>query len=104
MVCQRPTDEDIDLRIEEEITGSQPVEQLDDIQVDNEEPTRVLKGGSTLPPTLKEEIVKFLKKNLDIFAWTHTDMEGIDAKLMYHCLNVDLSHPSKREKRRPLNP
>ena len=36
-----------------------------------------------------EEIVKFLKNNLDIFAWSHEDMLSIDGGMIEHRLNVD---------------
>ena len=42
---------------------------------------------------MKEEIMEFFKKNLDIFAYTHEDMPGIDNKLIEHQLNVD---PTKK--------
>ena len=42
---------------------------------------------------MKEEIMEFLKKNLDIFAWTHEDMPGIDNKVIEHWLNVN---PTKK--------
>ncbi|XP_024028922.1 uncharacterized protein LOC112093841 [Morus notabilis] len=43
--------EDIDLRVLKEAVWSQPVEQLVEIQVDEDEPTKVLKIGSDLTPT-----------------------------------------------------
>lgn len=87
--------EDIDPRIEEEITWSQLVEQLVEVQVDANEQTRVLKVGSNLTPTLRVDVEGFLKKNLNVFAWTHADMEGIDSKIMCHVLNVDPSYLPK---------
>ncbi|XP_024019521.1 uncharacterized protein LOC112091039 [Morus notabilis] len=88
--------EDIDPKIEKEITWSQPIEQLVEIWVDNEKPTRVLKIGSDLPQALKVEVENFLKKNLDVFAWTHADMVGIDSEVLCHALNADPSYPHKR--------
>lgn len=90
MVSQGLINEDIDLRVEGEITGLQLVEELEEIHVDKKEPIRVLKIGLTLSPALKEELGKFLKKNLDVFAWTHDDIEGIN--------------PMKHQKCRPMNP
>lgn len=104
MVRQGPIDEDIDPRVEEEITRSQLVEQLEDVQEDKGEPTRILKIGSTLPPVLKEELGNFLKKNMDVFAWTHANREGINAELMCYCLNVYPSYLQKHQKRSPMNP
>ena len=47
---------------------------------------------------MKEEIMEFLKKNLDIFAWTHEDMPGIDNKVIEHRLNVNLTKKSPSNK------
>ena len=33
--------------------------------------------------------MKFLKKNLDVFAWSHEDMPRIDEQVIEHSLNVD---------------
>ncbi|XP_024021322.1 uncharacterized protein LOC112091560 [Morus notabilis] len=96
--------EDIDPRVQEEAAWSQLVERLVEIQVDEDEPTRVLKVGSDLTPSLRVEVESFLKKNLDVFAWNHADMEGIDPKFICHFLNIDPSYPPKCQKRRPMNP
>jgi hypothetical protein len=34
--------------------------------------------GSELPANLENELVTFLRKNVDLFAWTPADMPGID--------------------------
>ncbi|EXB37477.1 hypothetical protein L484_001142 [Morus notabilis] len=96
--------DDIDSRVQEEITWSQPIEQLIEVWVDEDEPTKVLKIGSVLTPTLRIEVDGFLKRNLDIFVWTHADMKGIDAKVMCHTLNADPLHSPKRQKHWPMNP
>ena len=57
------------------------------------DPSKVTKVGEELDLPLKEKIVEFLKKNLDIFAWTHEDMLGIDNKVIEHRLIVD---PTKK--------
>ena len=53
-----------------------------------------------LQPYLKDELVKFLKKNLDIFAWHHEDMLGIDGDVIEHHLNVDPMKKLVQQKRR----
>ena len=53
-----------------------------------------------LQPYLKDELVKFLKKNLDIFAWRHEDMLGIDGDVIEHHLNVDPMKKLVQQKRR----
>ena len=54
-----------------------------------EDPLKVTKIGGELDPLVKEKIVEFLKKNIDVFAWTHEDKPGIDSKVIEHRLNVD---------------
>lgn len=51
----------------------------------------------------KQKLEDFLLKNLDIFAWKHRDMVGINPKVSYHHLNVDPIFISHRLKRRALN-
>ena len=54
---------------------------------------KVTKVGMRLDPVLKSKIMEFLKQNLDVFAWTHEDMLGIDNEVIEHKLNVD---PTKK--------
>ena len=54
-------------------------------------PSKTTKVGKELQQTLKDELVKFLKKNLDVFAWIHEDMPGIDRWVIEYSLNVDLT-------------
>ena len=102
-MVQQSLIEDIDPRVQEKVTWSQPIEQLEEIQIDQNGTTKVLKIGSDLTPPLKSEIESFLRQNLDVSAWSHSDMEGIDAKVMCHSLNIDPTYPPKRQKRRAMN-
>ena len=49
----------------------------------------MLQIGSQLELELREKMIKFLKVNLDVFAWSHDDMVGIDPEIMCHHLNID---------------
>lgn len=64
----------------------------------------MLEIGSELEGNLKENMVDFLKKKIDVFAWTNDNMEGIDPKVMTHRLNVDPKFLLKRQKCRLMNP
>ena len=64
-------------------------QKLEDVNLVKEDATKVTKVGVGLDSDLKEKIVEFLKQNLDIYAWTHEDMPGIDNKVIEHKLNVD---------------
>ena len=53
--------------------------------------------GARLPPQEKEELVEFLKGNIDVFAWDACDAPGIDPDFICHHLNVNPSiTPKKR--------
>ena len=54
---------------------------------------------SQLPPMEKAELVKFLKTNIDVFAWNAYDIPGIDLGLACHRLNVN---PEAMPRKQPL--
>ena len=55
-----------------------------------------------LPLQEKEELVEFLKGNIDVFAWDACDAPGIDPNFICHHLNVNPSvTPKKQSPRRP---
>ena len=57
--------------------------------------------GAKLPPQEKEELVEFLKRNIDVFAWDACDASGINPDFICHHLNVNPSGPKKQSPRRP---
>ena len=52
--------------------------------------------GLRLPPIEKVKLVKFLKANIDVFAWNTYDVPGIDPGLACHQLNVNLDAVSHK--------
>ena len=50
-----------------------------------------------LPPQEKEELVEFLKRNIDVFAWDACDALGIDPAFICHHLNVNPSITPKKQ-------
>ena len=57
---------------------------LEDVELVKGDPSKVMKVGGELDLLIKEKIVEFLKKNLEIFTWTHEDMPGINGKVIEH--------------------
>ena len=53
--------------------------------------------GSQLPPLEKAELVKFLKTNIDVFAWSTYDILGIDPGFICHQLNVNPEATPRRQ-------
>ena len=55
-----------------------PMEEEENMELVEGDPSKTTKVGKELQRSLKDELVKFLKQNLDVFAWSHEDMPGID--------------------------
>ena len=63
---------------------------------------KLFQVGAKLPPQEKEELVEFLKRNIDVFAWDACDTPKIDSNFICHHLNVNPSiTPKKQSPRRP---
>ena len=41
-----------------------------------------------------------MKKNKDVFAWLYKDILGVDLEEANHCLNLDITYPPVKQKRR----
>jgi hypothetical protein len=68
----------------------EPVEGLEEFKIgDSGKKVRI---GSQLPQLVKEDLVAFLRRNSDVFAWSHEYMPGIDPSVIVHKLNVDPNH------------
>ena len=74
--------------IEEE--GENKVETLETVALVEDGMTKTTRIGTTLSPMMRTKLIKFLKENLDVFAWSHEDMRGISPKIIQHKLNVNL--------------
>jgi hypothetical protein len=57
-----------------------------------------------LPREQKDALVEFLRRNADVFAWSHEDMPGVKPSVITHRLNVDPSHRPVKQKRRSFAP
>ena len=72
--------------------------------LDNEKPEKTTNIGTMMDGRMRKTIIKFLKNNIDVFAWTHEDMPGIDPSIISHKLNVDTSMRPIKQKRRVFAP
>ena len=80
----------IDPHQQEDESTARPMEELIEIQVDPNEPSRVFKIGRRLKGELAQQLVECLSLNQDMFAWIHANMVGIHPEVMLHRLNIDL--------------
>ena len=75
--------------IGEQRTMAEPVEELEEVMLDESRPGRTTRMGTLASPTIRQNLANFLSKNQDIFAWSHEDMPGIDLSVIVHRLNVN---------------
>ena len=67
-----------------------------------DDPEKFFQVGSQLPQQEKEELVEFLKRNIDVFAWNTYEAPGVDPDFICHHLNVNpLVTLKKQLPRRP---
>ena len=50
-----------------------------------------------MPPLEKEELVTFLRKNIDVFAWSAYEAPEVDLNFICHHLNVNPSVTPKKQ-------
>ncbi|XP_033144451.1 uncharacterized protein LOC117132954 [Brassica rapa] len=77
-------------------------EEVLEVPVDESDPSKVLRVGTYLSDEMQRTILDFLKQNLSTFAWSMSDMQGIDPSITTHELNVDPNIKPIRQKRRKL--
>ena len=64
-------------------------------------PEKFSQIGSHLPHQEREELIKFLKRNIDVFAWNAYEALGVDPEFICHHLKVNpLITPRKKPPRR----
>ena len=67
-------------------------------------PDQTVKIGSELPEQERKQLVGFLQENADVFAWSLSDMTGVDPKVAQHHLNISPDARSVKQKPRRQAP
>ena len=86
--------------IGEQRTTAEPVEELEEIILDESRPEWTTRMGTLASPMIRQDLVGFLRMNQDVFAWSHEDMPGIDPSVIVHRLNVNPASSPVRQKKR----
>ena len=69
-----------------------------------DDPEKFLQIGSQLPHHEREDLIEFLKRNIDVFAWNAYEALGVDPEFICHHLKVNpLITPRKQPPRCPSN-
>ena len=90
--------DELDIRDEVSIRPM-PLEELEPIQLDDQ-PEHLVYIGSKMAKDIKDLLIHFLKRNIEVFAWKQEDMGGIDPVVITHKLNISPSFKLVKQKRR----
>ena len=86
----------IDIRIDEA-----KCEDLEKVII-GDDSKKIFQVRAQLSPQEKEELVEFLRRNVDVFAWDAYEAPRVDSNFICHHLNVNPSiTPKKQTSRRP---
>ena len=88
------------MNIEEKRIVAEPIEALESIPLDEHNLERYTRVRADLEKKNKKDLIQFLKKNIDVFAWSHEDMPGIDPSVITHRLNICHSFKPVQQKKR----
>ena len=72
----------------EEAAEGVKCEDLEKIVV-SDDPKKFLQVKAQLPPQEKEKLIRFLKRNINMFAWSAYEAPGVDPSFICHHLNVN---------------
>ena len=80
------------MNIEERRMLVEPIEVLEDVPLDESNLKKFTRIGTSMEEKTKQDLVGFLKRSTDVFAWSHEDMPEIDPSVITHRLNVSPSY------------
>ena len=87
------------MSIEERRFVAEPTEILEDIPLEEGNLEKFTRIGTSMKEKTKQDLVQFLRENIDVFAWSYEDMPGIDPSVITHRLNVYPSSKPVRQKK-----
>ena len=85
--------EESEMTVEE----SRPVEEIFNVELVEGDSSKVKEINGELQSPLKEEIIKFLKGNLGVFARSCEDMHGIDGRVKKYHLDGEIFAPERNK-------
>ena len=81
------------MSIEERRVVAEPIEVMEDIPLDENNLEKYTRIKASMERKTKQDLVQFLKKSIDVFAWSHEDIPSINPSVITHRLNV---YPSSK--------
>lgn len=74
------------MNIEERRMIAKLIEILEDIPLDESNPERFTRIRTSMEDKSKQDLVQFLRKSKDVFAWSYKDIPRIDLSVITHHL------------------
>ena len=78
------------MSIDERRVTTKPTEALEDVPLGKNNLEKFTRIGTSMEMKTKQDLVHFLKKSMDVFAWSHQDMPSIDPSLInppFECIS-----------------
>ena len=69
-----------------------------------DDPTKCFKLGKGIPEHARAQLIVCLRENVDLFAWSATDMPNIDPSVACHQLTISPSASAVAQRRRKQSP
>ena len=88
------------MNIEERRVAAKPTKVLKVVPLDKSNPERFTRIGASMEEKTKQNLIQFLRKSIDVFAWSHEDMPRVDPSVITHRLNVYPSSKLVHQKKR----
>ena len=76
------------MNIEERRVVAKPTKALENISLDKHNLEKSTRIRVDLKERIKKDLIRFLREDIDVFAWNHKDMLGIDPSVITQRLNV----------------
>ena len=92
------------MSIEERRVVAKPTKVLEDVLLQEDDLEKFTRIGTSMKEKAKKDLIQFLRKSIDVFAWSHDDMPGIDPSVITHRLNVYPSSKPVPQKKRVFAP
>ena len=92
------------MNIKERRVVTEPTEVLEDVLLQENDPEKFTRIGTSMKEKVKKDLIQFLRKSVDVFVWSHDDMLGIDPNVITHRLNVYPSSKPVHQKKRVFAP
>ena len=62
-----------------------------------DDPEKFFQIGSQLPYHEREDLIEFLKRNIDVFAWNAYEASGVNLEFICHHLKVNPLIPPRKQ-------